>query len=48
MAGKVLKEHPASGDWNLENNIMEIWDGGLGKMKKYHNFSGLKGTRCLL
>jgi hypothetical protein len=47
MAGKVLSEHPASGDWNLGNNIMELWDGGSGKMRSYHNFSGLKDTKCL-
>lgn len=32
MATKVLNNHPAAGNWNLGNNIMEIWDGGTGKM----------------
>lgn len=43
MATKILKDHPASGNWNLGNNIMEIWDGGTGRMKAHHNFTGLKG-----
>lgn len=33
LATKVVKEHPAAGDWNLDNNIMEIWDGGTCREK---------------
>lgn len=41
MATKVLKDHPASGDWNLGNNIMEIWDGGTGLMSRIPDFKNL-------
>lgn len=29
MATQVVKDHPAAGEWNLGNNIMEIWNGGM-------------------
>lgn len=44
MATKVLKDHPASGNWDLGNNIMEIWDGGSGQMATYHNFDNLQSV----
>lgn len=29
MSSKVVNNHLASGGWNLENNMMEIWNGGI-------------------
>ena len=42
MAEKILNTHSVSKNWNLGNNIMEIWDGGSGHMKSYYNFDNLK------
>lgn len=42
MAAKILKDNPAAGEWNLGNNLFEIWDGGTGLMSDYNNFDKLE------
>ena len=45
MTAKVLDNRSDSGSWDLGNNIMEIWDGRVGNMSRYHNFSNLINCR---